>query len=278
MRIAVLSDIHSNLLALNLAMNSLKKENIDKIYFLGDYITDGENENEILSIVKKNSNYAILGNREKYILNYSPAKKDFNNYKPIFTTYNNLSKESLKYIESLPEYLTFKINSFNILMIHGDKYCNDADSIEKVFDKIIEDFDFDICLFGHSHRYFYREYKNKIFINPGSISEPTDSPTYKYCIVEITDKVNVTLKEFNTKDSFNKLVSDYKKSKYYKNNYVWANLILYIIRDGVDYCSLFLEKFNKKIKNMSELTAEDFNKIWNDTYQDFIKKYNLDLL
>jgi len=278
MRIAVLSDIHSNLIALNLALNSLKSERVDNIYFLGDYITDGENENEILNIVKKYSDYAILGNREKYMLNYSPAKKDFNNYKPIYTTYNNLNKENLKYIESLPEYYTFKINNFNILMLHGDKYYNISDNIEKVFDRIIEDFDFDICLFGHSHRYLYKEYKNKIFINPGSISEPSDSPTYKYCIIEITDKVNVILKEFKTKDTFDKLVNDYKKSKYYKNNYVWANLILYIIRDGIDYCSLFLEQFNEKTKNMPELNPEDFNKIWDDTYQDFIKKYNLNSL
>lgn len=48
MRIAVLSDIHSNLIALNLAIDSLRNEKVDKICFLGDYITDGENENEIL--------------------------------------------------------------------------------------------------------------------------------------------------------------------------------------------------------------------------------------
>lgn len=278
MRIAILSDIHSNLIALNLAIDSLKKENIDSIFFLGDYITDGENENEILSIVKKFSNYAILGNRERYMLNYSPKRKDFNNYKPIFTTYNNLNKGSLKYIESLSEYYILKINSFHILMIHGDKYYNNKNSIKEIFDKIIEDFDFDICLFGHSHKYLYKEYKNKIFINPGSIGLPNDSPTYKYCIIEIEDKVHTTLKEINTKDSFDQLVSTYKKTEYYKDNYVWANLILYTIRDGISYCTLFLEQFKERIKKTSRLNADDFNKIWDDTYQNFRKKYNLDLL
>lgn len=56
-------------------------------------------------------------------------------------------------------------------------------------------------------------------------------------------------------------------TKYYKNNYVWANLILYI-RDVIDYCSLFL----------GELTAESFNKIWNKTYYNFKNKYNLELI
>lgn len=43
MKIAVISDIHSNLLALNLALLDSKKENVDCFMFLGDYITDGEN-------------------------------------------------------------------------------------------------------------------------------------------------------------------------------------------------------------------------------------------
>lgn len=276
MRVAVLSDIHSNLIALKLALDSLENESIDSICFLGDYITDGENENEILNIVKNISNYAILGNREKYMLNYSPLKKNFNNYKPISTTYHNLKKENLKYLESLKEYYIIKINNFKILMIHGENYY--TDNIEQAFDRIIGDFDFDVCLFGHSHRYLYKKYKNKYFINPGSLGEPCDYPTYKYCILEITTKINVILREFNVEETFSKLVSNYKKTKYYKKNYVWANLILYIIRDGIDYCALFLEQFNRRIENLGELNSGDFNKIWNETYNDFRKKYNLDII
>lgn len=159
MKIAVLSDIHSNIMALNFAIDDLKDKNIDKICFLGDYITDGENDNEILDIVKSISDYAIFGNREKYILDYSPSRKDFNNYKTIYTTYNNLSKKNLKYIESLKEYYIIQVEKFKILMIHGNQYYIDTNNIEKVFDKIIDDFDFDICLFGHSHRYLYKKYK-----------------------------------------------------------------------------------------------------------------------
>lgn len=55
MKIAVLSDIHSNLLSLEMALDSLMKENVDKIFFLGDYITDGEDENKILKIIKISS-------------------------------------------------------------------------------------------------------------------------------------------------------------------------------------------------------------------------------
>lgn len=276
MRLAVLSDIHSNLIALNLAIDDLKKENVDKICFLGDYVTDGESDNEILGIIKNISDYTILGNREKYILDYSPLKKNYNNYKTIHTTYNNLSKDNLKYIESLKEYYIIKAKDFNILMIHGNQYYSDKDNIEEVFDKIINDFDFDICLFGHSHKYLYRKYKNKIFINPGSIGQSNDYSSYKYCIIEIIDEINVILKEFNVRESFDKLVNYYKKTNYYKNNYVWANLVLYTIRDGLAYCPLFLEEFNNRIEKLGELSEKKFNKIWDKTFKDFKKTYDIE--
>jgi len=276
MRLAVLSDIHSNLIALNLAIDDLKKENVDKICFLGDYVTDGESDNEILGIIKNISDYTILGNREKYILDYSPLKKNYNNYKTIHTTYNNLSKDNLKYIESLKEYYIIKAKDFNILMIHGNQYYSDKDNIEEVFDKIINDFDFDICLFGHSHKYLYRKYKNKIFINPGSIGQSNDYSSYKYCIIEIIDEINVILKEFNVRESFDKLVNYYKKTKYYKDNYVWANLVLYTIRDGIAYCPLFLEEFNHRIEKLGELNEKEFNKIWDKTFKDLKKTYDIE--
>ena len=39
-------------------------------------ITNGDYENEIISIVKNKASYAIIGNREKYILNYDKEKED----------------------------------------------------------------------------------------------------------------------------------------------------------------------------------------------------------
>ena len=161
-------------------------------------------------------------------------------------------------------------------MIHGNQYYSDKDNIEEVFDKIINDFDFDICLFGHSHKYLYRKYKNKIFINPGSIGQSNDYSSYKYCIIEIIDEINVILKEFNVRESFDKLVNYYKKTNYYKNNYVWANLVLYTIRDGLAYCPLFLEEFNNRIEKLGELSEKKFNKIWDKTFKDFKKTYDIE--
>ena len=114
--------MHANLLALNLALEDAKANNIEKFIFLGDYITDGEYSNDVLELVKKYSDYAIIGNREKYILNNKKEKENYNNYKPISYTYNSLSKNNKDFIKKLKEYMIININSFRVLLIHGDTY------------------------------------------------------------------------------------------------------------------------------------------------------------
>lgn len=48
-------------------------------------------------------------------------------------------------------------------------------------------------------------------------------------------------------------------------------------RDGIDYCAQFLEQFKNKVTDLQTLNAKNFNKLWNDTFKEFQKKYNLNI-
>lgn len=276
MKIAVVSDVHANLLALKIALNDIEKENVDKILFLGDYITNGDYENEIISIVKNKASYAILGNREKYILKYSKDMEKYDSYKAISTSYYNLSNESLNYIKSLKETQIIELNNKKILMIHGDKYTKKIINLESMFDEIINDYDFDICLFGHTHEYLNMIYNNKLFLNPGSIGVPCDSPKYKYCILEIKDKVSVKLKEFDTIDTFNQLVLEYKNTNFYKENFIWSNLLFATIKNGRDHFKEFVDIYYSRIKD--DMNEKECNNIWNKTFIEYCKNNDIELL
>lgn len=270
MKIAVISDVHSNLLSLNLAIRDAMSENVDSFIFLGDYITDGDNGNDIIDIIKEKANYAILGNREKYIINYSPKKKDYNNYKPIDYTYHSLSNDSINYINSLNDFKIIEINNYKILMIHGDLYPNLLDNYKQDFDLLIDKYDFDICLFGHTHNYFCKNYKNRLFLNPGSIGQPSDTPFYKYCIIEIKDKYKISLRKFRTSETFEKLKNSYINTRFYKENYIWANLILMGIKQGRDFCVPFIKLLNTRLEKYDDIDVEIFNKIWEETYREYL--------
>jgi len=163
-------------------------------------------------------------------LNYKPNRKEFNNYKPISYTYEELNENNKEYIKTLKEYEFIKINNYKILLIHGDGYFKYGMNIEETFNKFISSFDFDICIFGHTHEFLYREYKDKIFINPGSLGQPVDSSTYKYCILEINDDIFLELKEIDILESYGELEEAYKNKNYYKLNRVWGDITLKSIK------------------------------------------------
>ncbi len=271
MKIAVISDVHANYIALSLALNDAGKSDVNKYVFLGDYVTDGEDCNQIIQVIKQKADYAIMGNREKYVLNYAPEKRVYNNYKPIAYTYKSLNEESLEYIKALRDHQVIKVGNFSILMIHGDGYGDVTNDFCNMFDTIIENYDFDICLFGHFHKYVDVVYKNKRFINPGSVGQPADTPTYKYCIIEVDETVNVTLKEFKVSDTYDKFKTKYINSNYYQENFAWGNLVLKSVRDGKDYCGRFVELFKQELKNKKDVNYVCFN----ETYIEFCDKLRI---
>ena len=109
MRLAVISDIHGNLPALEKAFAFIEKIKIDGIIWCGDYVTDILLSSEVLEFIKlKNEKYkhwVIKGNREDYIIDYHNKKIDFesvDSFKSLMLTYKSLKFEDIKYISSLP--------------------------------------------------------------------------------------------------------------------------------------------------------------------------------
>ncbi len=185
MKIAVFSDIHSNYLVFKKAYDDSIIRKVDMYIYLGDNITDGFDGSKILDIIKNSKGYSINGNREVSILNYH-FNKDSNwdnsiQFESMKYGYESLSKENIDYISTLPIYNIIDINGKKICISHGTPY-NVRGRARKdstiLFDDLIKDFNCDIYLFGHEHDYYYTKYKNKYFMNPGSIGLPSDGSYY----------------------------------------------------------------------------------------------------
>jgi len=69
MKIAIVSDIHSNLEALNSVLEDIEKNGIQDIYCLGDIIGYGPNPRETMEIARKAFQFTLLGNHDGAVFN-----------------------------------------------------------------------------------------------------------------------------------------------------------------------------------------------------------------
>jgi len=64
MKLALISDIHGNLEALNAVLKEIKKRKVKKVFCLGDIVDYGANSNECVDLIRKNKIPAIMGNHD----------------------------------------------------------------------------------------------------------------------------------------------------------------------------------------------------------------------
>lgn len=62
---AIISDIHSNLEALQAVLKDIESQKVDEIYCLGDVVGYGPNPRECIDLVMKHSKMVLLGNHDQ---------------------------------------------------------------------------------------------------------------------------------------------------------------------------------------------------------------------
>ncbi len=268
-KIAIINDIHGNLYSLNKVLENLSTESIDYYLFLGDLLTDGPDSNEILNVIKTLPAEVIIGNREESIIKYclNPFEITAKNY-PLFYTYSTLYKENIKYLMKIPYEKVINIENKKIMIMHGS-----IDNVRKgvyedsfeIFDELINEVNADIFLFAHTHKYFNSEYKNHLFINSGAINCPYQEKLKSTYGILTIQNVHISYEQREINYSFSEIKSYYQNSIYFKYCYIWSNLILYSIRDGIAY---YVE-FSKNCDN---------NKTYEENFKALMSKYNLEII
>ncbi|QIK57493.1 metallophosphoesterase family protein [Erysipelothrix sp. HDW6A] len=269
MKIAILSDIHGNYTALKLALADLCQKDIDSLVLLGDLITDGHEDNEIIDELSSIALVSILGNRERSILRIRSKDVPIN-LKPIMTSSELLTAKSVKYISLLKSFEILKKNNTSILLIHGDQNIHDFDDLTNFYDELIALYDFDICLFGHTHKHQNEVYKGKKFINPGSLGIPTRDSNYTYGILDIETQ-EFSVEKLPIEPTFVFLFDKYVESEYFKENPIWSMLILDSIKFSTNRVNSYFEIIEML---MEENTTIGFEEAWISALEVYLVTYS----
>ena len=185
-RIAIISDIHGNIEALNTVLDDIKSKGIDKIYCLGDIIAKGSHPVECINQIRKNCEVILKGNcEEHYTSDVDLSGKGQLEIDRITWNKNMLDDESSLFLHNLPYCYEFYMSGRLIRLLHAhperiDKFAGNIDSIKNIYELVlpsentISDEKADVLIYGHIHTPYVQKIYNRYIINPGSVGNALD--------------------------------------------------------------------------------------------------------
>ena len=186
MRIAIFSDIHGNLPALEAVLADISKQNLQTVYCLGDLVGYGASPNEVTDRVRSEGVPTIMGNYDDGVgfdkdecgcayrepLDRELGDRSFRWTKERVTAANKAFLRTL-----LPE-IRFNGNGKRVLLVHGSpRKMNEylfEDRALSSFQRLARSSNADVIVFGHTHKPYVKEVDGVMFLNVGSVGKPKD--------------------------------------------------------------------------------------------------------
>ena len=187
MKIAIISDIHSNLEALTATLKDIEKRKADKIICLGDIIAKGVHPKECIELIRKNCEVVLQGNCDFYFssehnnINTMPEQEQ----KRIYWNQSLISEKDREYLLSLPFSYEFYMSGSLVRLFHATPTVNNkailnVDNIKTKYQmflpsqKTISQKNADVVIYGHIHHPYMDRIYNKTLINVGSVGDSFD--------------------------------------------------------------------------------------------------------
>ena len=184
--LAVLSDVHGNLPALQAVIKDALARGCDRFISLGDVVSYYAQPGECIDLLREQNAINILGNHDSYLVNDTTCPRSravsviVEHHKKVVTrTQLDWLKESLDFLRE-----------GTTLFVHGgpedprDQYLYTLSS--KIFPEGVN------ALFsGHTHVQVLVDFDGKTYCNPGSVGQPRDGDSRAAYATMIGDKINL---------------------------------------------------------------------------------------
>ncbi len=193
MRILVVSDIHSNLVALQTVLEQAGQ--VDQVWCLGDVVGYGPAPNECVETLRRFTLKIVAGNHDRGVTGQLDLD-DFTSdaHRAALWTRKVLTLYNFQWLEQLPDYET--LTDMDVMLVHGsprmpiwEYILSSAVAAENMYR-----FETSLCFFGHTHiPVLYAQEGNgpgaiairlpekqavllngKELVNPGSVGQPRD--------------------------------------------------------------------------------------------------------
>lgn len=179
MRIAVISDIHGNDLALEAVLADIDAQGIDEIVNLGDHLSGPLNAARTAEILIGRRTAAIRGNHDRYLLTLGPARMGLSDR----SAHDELDEHHLHWLAALPATLVYRDALF---LCHGTPASDETYWMEALtgdgivhmarraeIERFADGIEHPVILCGHTHvQRALRLSGGRLLVNPGSVGCP----------------------------------------------------------------------------------------------------------
>ncbi|MCL4869784.1 MAG: metallophosphoesterase [Anaerolineae bacterium] len=177
MRLAIVADIHSNIIALEKVLKAIQQEKVDRIVCLGDVVNIGARPREVIACLRQLDCLTIMGNHDEWMLkpDYHSRKDTVDEVVDMYQwTSEQLTDDDLAYLNSFKSTAYLELSpQQNILFFHGSPRSNKdlilAETPDHLLDNMFNGCHASLLVGGHSHIQLMRYYRGMRLVNPGSV-------------------------------------------------------------------------------------------------------------
>jgi len=183
-RIAVIADIHGNLVAFEAALDYIQTLGVDQLVIAGDVVNGAPDSAGCWQLAQSLNCPILLGNHERYVIDYGTERADplweTERFRPLHWTVDQLSDADRQEIAALPK--TIQLPDFpNLLIVHASAR-SDVDTIlgytsvedlPGMFPNVTAKW----ILRAHNHVCMSRFWNDRVITTVGSIGLPLDGRT-----------------------------------------------------------------------------------------------------
>ena len=277
-RIAVISDVHGNLPALQAVLSDALERGVTRWLLLGDYITDFPYPNEVAEVLRNLENATLIrGNKEERFAWLHAEGAPMLQFAQMAATRWNLTEltdANREYICKVADDAELEIGGKRLFATHSVReicrplarleemhsswYAREmdcspfghSDYASKVRQGILcspevmsrlGELPGGVYAFGHNHLQMNVQIGDVLLVNPGSCGLPLDfDPRAPYTIIKVNGG-KISVEELRVEYDVEAVIAYARRSSMYAAAPEWCEIHAQIIRTGRDYIGEFLD-------------------------------------
>lgn len=277
MLIALISDIHGNIRALEAVLADAQECGANAYIFLGDYIFDMPYSNKVARLLMGLENArCVAGNKEGYLnkLDWADAEGARREQTAVlYQTYNELDAESLAFLRGLPLELTYRTKSGKTIYAahtlrdlrangksrYNSSYLFGLEMLSSPFTRAeflrgLQAFyeqtmvnearliGTDVIAYGHNHIQGYGRLEGRLLVDAGACGMPMDlDPRPAYTLIDET-REGFAVIERRVAYDIDACISEAMQSECHRKGRIWSESVYESVKQGRDCASILLRE------------------------------------